>query len=70
MQFPIHSPSLIINYVKSRINLQFPRLPFSGFTMVHCLHRIQGVTIPGFLGLWLLTGTPPQAKKVDNLGDR
>ena len=57
---------------KSRIHLWSPRLPLPGFTMVHCLHRIQGVMIPGhtaFLGLWLLTGTPPGAKIVDNWGD-
>ena len=40
--------------------------------MVHCLHRIQGVMIPGyttFLGVWLLTGTPSRAKIVDNFKD-
>ena len=55
------------------IHLRCPWLPRPGFTVFHCLHRIQGVLMPGcmaFLGLWLMTGTPPWAKIVDNLGDR
>ena len=49
-----------------------PAFAASQVYIVRRLHRIQGVLIPGyiaFLGLWLLTGTYPRAKTVDNFGD-
>ena len=69
-QIPTLKKKSLIN-VNSRIHLRSSQLPLLGFTMFHCSHRIQGVMIHGytaFLGWWFLTGTPPWAKTVDNLG--